>query len=399
MAAARDRGRRRRRRRRRRHRDGRHGDALLRGRRARPRRRHPRHRLAQPEGVHGHEDRPPRRAAGRRRLGPARRSRDRARSARLRPASGAGEVARARHLARVRRQGALVHRRRRDQAAARRHRRRERDGGRDAAAGARPAAAVDVVRCYFEPDGTFPNHEPNPLLPENREFIVAQDARGGRRPRRRVRRRRRPLLLRRRHGRVRPRRLRHGAARRVDAREGAGREDHLRRARQLGGARDGRGGRRHRRSSTASATRSSSTACARRTPSSAARSRATTTSATSPRPTRASSRSCSCSSCSRSAARSCRRSCAPFRERYFITGEINSPVDDVPLKLQELKERFGAEGGRVSHLDGLSVDFDDWHFNVRPSNTEPLLRLNLEALSRGAHGARARRGARGDPLT
>jgi phosphomannomutase len=72
---------------------------------------------------------------------------------------------------------------------------------------------------------------------------------------------------------------------------------------------------------------------------------------------------------------------APFRERHFITGEINSPVADVPLKLQELKERYAAEGGRISHLDGISVEFEDWHFNVRPSNTEPLLRLNLEALS------------------
>jgi phosphomannomutase len=71
----------------------------------------------------------------------------------------------------------------------------------------------------------------------------------------------------------------------------------------------------------------------------------------------------------------------PFRSRFFLTGEINTPVADVPLKLQELKERYTAEGGRVSHLDGISVDFDDWHFNVRPSNTEPLLRLNLEALS------------------
>ena len=70
----------------------------------------------------------------------------------------------------------------------------------------------------------------------------------------------------------------------------------------------------------------------------------------------------------------------PFRERYFITGEINTPVGDVALKLQELKERFGAEG-KVSHLDGLSVDAEDWHMNVRPSNTEPLLRLNLEARS------------------
>jgi len=70
----------------------------------------------------------------------------------------------------------------------------------------------------------------------------------------------------------------------------------------------------------------------------------------------------------------------PFRERYFITGEINTPVADVPSKLKELEERFGPEG-RVSHLDGLSVEADDWHFNVRPSNTEPLLRLNLEARS------------------
>jgi phosphomannomutase len=71
----------------------------------------------------------------------------------------------------------------------------------------------------------------------------------------------------------------------------------------------------------------------------------------------------------------------PYRARYFLTGEINTPVADVPLKIQELKERYTAEGGRISHLDGVSVEFDDWHFNVRPSNTEPLLRLNLEALS------------------
>jgi len=72
---------------------------------------------------------------------------------------------------------------------------------------------------------------------------------------------------------------------------------------------------------------------------------------------------------------------APLRERYFITGEINTPVADVPGKLRELEERFGREGA-VSHLDGLSVENTDWHFNVRPSNTEPLLRLNLEARSK-----------------
>jgi phosphomannomutase len=71
---------------------------------------------------------------------------------------------------------------------------------------------------------------------------------------------------------------------------------------------------------------------------------------------------------------------APYRERYFISGEINTPVADVPLKLQELKERFGREG-EVSHLDGISIEAEDWHFNVRPSNTESLLRLNLEARS------------------
>jgi phosphomannomutase len=69
---------------------------------------------------------------------------------------------------------------------------------------------------------------------------------------------------------------------------------------------------------------------------------------------------------------------ADYRRRYFITGELNTPVADVEAKLDELQQHFGAEGA-VSHLDGISVDADDWHMNVRPSNTEPLLRLNLEA--------------------
>jgi phosphomannomutase len=72
----------------------------------------------------------------------------------------------------------------------------------------------------------------------------------------------------------------------------------------------------------------------------------------------------------------------PYRERYFLTGELNTPVADVPRKLQELKARFGREG-TVSHLDGISIDAADWHMNVRPSNTEPLLRLNLEARTPG----------------
>jgi len=72
----------------------------------------------------------------------------------------------------------------------------------------------------------------------------------------------------------------------------------------------------------------------------------------------------------------------PYREHYFITGELNTRVSDVAAKLEALEKHFSAQG-KVTHLDGLSVDASDWHFNVRPSNTEPLLRLNLEALSSG----------------
>jgi phosphomannomutase len=71
----------------------------------------------------------------------------------------------------------------------------------------------------------------------------------------------------------------------------------------------------------------------------------------------------------------------PLRERYHLSGEINSKVGDVEAALARLEERY--RSGRISKLDGLSVDFDDWHFNVRPSNTEPLLRLNLDAYDAG----------------
>jgi phosphomannomutase len=68
----------------------------------------------------------------------------------------------------------------------------------------------------------------------------------------------------------------------------------------------------------------------------------------------------------------------PLRSRYFISGEINSTVDDPQAKMDEIERRYS--DGRISKLDGISIDYDDWHFNVRPSNTEPLLRLNLESL-------------------
>jgi phosphomannomutase len=69
---------------------------------------------------------------------------------------------------------------------------------------------------------------------------------------------------------------------------------------------------------------------------------------------------------------------ADFRSKYFISGEINTEVADPAGKMREIEESHG--DGEVTHLDGVSVDYPDWHFNVRPSNTEPLLRLNLESL-------------------
>jgi phosphomannomutase len=69
---------------------------------------------------------------------------------------------------------------------------------------------------------------------------------------------------------------------------------------------------------------------------------------------------------------------ADLRSRYFISGEINSEVADPRAKMDEIAERYS--DGEITTLDGISVDYDDWHFNVRPSNTEPLLRLNLESL-------------------
>jgi phosphomannomutase len=67
-----------------------------------------------------------------------------------------------------------------------------------------------------------------------------------------------------------------------------------------------------------------------------------------------------------------------FRSKYFISGEINSEVENPAAKMAEIEERYS--DGEQAHLDGISVDYPQWHFNVRPSNTEPLLRLNLESL-------------------
>jgi len=78
---------------------------------------------------------------------------------------------------------------------------------------------------------------------------------------------------------------------------------------------------------------------------------------------------------------------APLR-RYQATGEVNFRVADVPTVLERIEQHYAAQGGSMDHLDGLSVQMDNWWFNLRSSNTEPLLRLNLEALTATERDAR-----------
>ncbi len=73
----------------------------------------------------------------------------------------------------------------------------------------------------------------------------------------------------------------------------------------------------------------------------------------------------------------------PYRSHYFISGEINSEVAEPEAKLEEIAARY--DDAKQDRLDGISVDYDDWHFNVRASNTEPLLRLCLESLRSREH--------------
>jgi phosphomannomutase len=69
---------------------------------------------------------------------------------------------------------------------------------------------------------------------------------------------------------------------------------------------------------------------------------------------------------------------APLDHR-FRSGEINSEVPDPAAIMRAIEERYRAQGAAIDHLDGITVNFPDWWFNVRPSNTQPLLRLNVEA--------------------
>jgi phosphomannomutase len=69
---------------------------------------------------------------------------------------------------------------------------------------------------------------------------------------------------------------------------------------------------------------------------------------------------------------------APLDHRYR-SGEINSEVEDVAAVMRSIEERYRADGAEIDHLDGVTVSFPTWWFNVRASNTQPLLRLNVEA--------------------
>ncbi len=71
-----------------------------------------------------------------------------------------------------------------------------------------------------------------------------------------------------------------------------------------------------------------------------------------------------------------------FWNKYFVSGEINSEVSDVKSKIAEAKEKYASEAKNVDEIDGVSIEYDDWRFNLRGSNTEPVIRLNVEAKSK-----------------
>ncbi len=71
-----------------------------------------------------------------------------------------------------------------------------------------------------------------------------------------------------------------------------------------------------------------------------------------------------------------------FWNKYFVSGEINSEVSDVKTKISEAKEKYASDAKNIDEIDGVSIEFEDWRFNLRGSNTEPVIRLNVEAKSK-----------------
>ena len=365
---------------------GRHRDALLPGRLARAGRRADVHRLAQPQGLHGREAR----ARGRDARCPATPA-SRTSAARSRRASRRhARAARLRRAARSRRSTCTRSSRRRRCASSTptraigagaegRARRRQRDGrpdGRPAARAAEPRADRDLLDARRQ----LPRPRAQPAAAGEPAADHREGARQRRRPRHRLGRRRRPLLLHRRHRRVRRRRLRHGAARRVAAarrepaarailydvrasravarhRHGGGRRPHIepRRPRVLQDA-HARGGLAVRRRGLRALLLPRLLLRRLGHDPGAAR----------------------CSSCSARAGKRMSELLAPYREQYFISGEINTEVTDPPARSR--RSPSATPTPARTRLDGISIDYEDWHFNVRPSNTEPLLRLCLESL-------------------
>ena len=77
--------------------------------------------------------------------------------------------------------------------------------------------------------------------------------------------------------------------------------------------------------------------------------------------------------------------CIRDSDRYAASGEINTKVDDAQAVIKKVSDHYGSiDNAELDELDGLTVQFDDWWFNLRASNTEPLLRLNLEAADQPA---------------
>ncbi len=237
---------------------------------------------------------------------------------------------------------------------------------------------LDLVTSYWRPDGNFPDHEPNPLLPENREFIIRRVIDEESRRRHRLGRRRGPLLLHRRHRPLRRRRLPDRAAGRVAAEEGAGRDRPLRRARQP---------RRPRRRAREPRHRADEPRRPRLLQDAHARDgRDLRRRGLGPlllpglllRRLGHDPGAAGAWSCCRRAAEDCRSCSEPLQSEILHLGR--DQLDGRQRRGDHESDRGRYSDARIQHLDGLSVDYDDWHFNVRASNTEPLLRLNLESL-------------------
>ena len=290
------------------------------------------------------------RAPRRRRVGPARRARPGSEAVRAARRSVARRTPKDIWPAFVE-QGALVRRRRRDQAAAGRHRRGERDGRRDAAAGARAAADRRRHAATSSPTGRFPNHEPNPLLPENREFIVAQDARGAA-PTSASRTTATPT-----------------AASSSTTPASSSPATSSPRCSPSRSSRRSRGGKviydvRASRAVPETIERAGGVALINRVGHAYIKHRMREEDAVFGGEVSAHYYFRDFSQADSGVVpfllmleliskrgRKLSELLAPYRERYFLTGEINTPVADVPLKLQELEERFGPRA-RVTHLDG-----------------------------------------------